>query len=294
MVLASGNAWKEAIKKFKFTEDDLTRMAQWIVRRYFREEDAKKPWYKPGVTEETALMELLEPSFPLTPLQASDMWRLLPVIGAGLGKDDLDEELEAVRVYLGRDKLAVNIPKYNKGDSTLAEMAEELGDITPTMVNKVFINGARKLRELTGGVSPEDMNERDLESLLIRIDETREEAAIEFASALKACNGDIQAFLDGQLKAHHLSKTERISVTRDEIQFLGILSTLDIFEIENALLADLEEEDNLFRTFQNAASKKLFPNRAGRPKGSKAKAALPPEEADEDEEVIQVDVPQVA
>jgi hypothetical protein len=34
------------------------------------------------------------------------------------------------------------------------------------------------------------------------------------------------------------------------------------------LLEDLDSDDNLFLGFQNAASKKVFPRRSGRPKGS--------------------------
>jgi hypothetical protein len=49
---------------------------------------------------------------------------------------------------------------------------------------------------------------------------------------------------------------------------------MNLGRVVDILLKDLELSENLFRAFQNAASKKIFPRRSGRPKGSGKKRNL--------------------
>jgi hypothetical protein len=199
---------------------------------------------------------------------------------------DADAELDMVGNYLSRDKNESSIPNYNKGEATLHEMSDELGNITATMVNKIFTSAAEKLRLLTGGTSPEDMEDEALTKLLARIDQAREEAAKVYAVALKGHQGNIQAFLDAEVKAQHMTGTERESVTSLEIQFLTALAEMEPEEIIRALLADIEEDDNIFKTFQNAASKRVFPRRAGRPRISTTFLKVKTQGEEDDEEEV--------
>lgn len=285
-ISVNGSNWIRALKKYNFSETELENMAAWALKRYFNPEYVSKPWYKGGVTQETVLQELADnPYSPITPDQLSDTWKLLPAIRKGLGREDLDAELDAVQLYLKRDKGAMNIPVYNQGEATLSDMARTLGDITPTMVNKVFLVAARKLKELTQGSSPEDMDDEVLRALQERIDTTREQTAREYACLLKLSGGDIRTFFDSLLRAHLMGKTDFRRISGEEMQWIKVLSTFEEEEIERILLADINQDTNVFLTFQNAASKKLFPSKAGRPKGSGKKVSVEEEPDEELEEL---------
>lgn len=286
-ISVNGSNWIRAIKKYELSEIELDNLASWALKRYFNPDYASKPWYKLGVTKETVLQEIADNPFsPISPDELADTWTLLPALRKGLGREDLETELDAVQLYLNRDKKAVNFPTYNQGEATLSDMARSLGDITPTMVNKVFFVASRKLKELTQGASPEDMDDEVLRALQNRIDSTREQTAREYAALLKLSGGDIQTFFDSLLKAHLMGKTDFRHCSGEEIYWLKVLATFDQDEIERILLVDIHQDTNAFLTFQNAASKKLFPSKAGRPKGSKKK----PEEVVENTDEINKDL----
>lgn len=264
MILTS-LSWKAAIKKYGLKNKDLEEMGSWVLCRYFGEENQKKPWFLPDLTPEQALRHLSEsPHSPITPDQLSDTWKVLPVLRVKLGREEVDEDLEAVSTYLKQSRRNTT---NNFSEVKPSEVSEYFGDITTTMVNKIFVGAAQKLRELTNGLSPEEMEDQDLKNLMERIDISREEAAEEFAATLKASNGNMRNFLEALRKTKQVSKVELRRVSPDELEVLKEMSlVLDPQEIEQILLADIEEDDNFFLLFQNAASKKLFPTKAGRPK----------------------------
>jgi hypothetical protein len=72
-----------------------------------------------------------------------------------------------------------------------------------------------------------------------------------------------------------LTENEAKVVTQTEQDGLAILAEMEHDRIIVILLEDLNSYDNLFLGFQNAASKKIFPRRSGRPKGSKKKISNP-------------------
>jgi hypothetical protein len=285
MILTS-HAWKAAIKKYGLKNRDLDEMGSWVLQRYFGEENQKKPWFLPNLTPEQALQHLSDsPQSPITPDQLSDTWKVLPSLRAKLGREEADEELETVSMLLNKQTRR-NTTTSNFSEAKLSELSDWFGDITKTMVNKIFVGAAQKLRDLTGGLSPEEMEDQDLKDLIERIDISREEAAEEFAATLKASNGNMWNFLEALRKTKQVSKVELRRVSPDELEVLKELSVaLDALEIEQILLADIEEDDNFFLLFQNAASKKLFPNRAGRPKKGAAEEEATAEDDEETDEL---------
>lgn len=271
MVLASGRIWETLLKHRDIKEEQLPALADWAFKTYFGTNNAGKRWYVNGMTPEVVLNEFCRPMTPISPIHLVALWRDAPGIRKGLGAIDADREIEAVMAYLGKGD-STGIPAYTKGEATLGEISDGLGNITPTMVNKIFASGAQKMRELTGGLSPEDMDDDDLSDLLDRIEVCRQETAVEFLQDLRTHKGNIAAFIEAQIKCSNMTRTESEMITLDEIQCLGVLCELTDKEIVATLLADIDDEDdNLFKTFQNAVSKKMFPRRTGRPRGVKNK-----------------------
>lgn len=273
MILTS-LAWKAAIKKYGLENKDLEEMGSWVLRRYFGEEDQGKSWFLPNLTPLQALQHLSDSSqSPITPYQLSDTWKTLPVLRAKLGREEVDEDLEAVEAALAYPKHSRRNSTNNFSEVKLSELSKYFGNITTTMVNKIFIGAAQKLRELTNGLPPEEMEDQDLKSLMERIDISREEAAKEFAATLNASNGNMRKFLETLRETKQISKVDLRRVSPDELEVLKEMSLfLTTQEIEQVLLSDIEEDDNFFLLFQNAASKKLFPTKTGRPKMKEAAA----------------------
>lgn len=283
IILASGRIWESLLKKKDIKPEQLPELAEWAFKTYFGENNAGKRWFVPNVKVEEVLNEFVRPLTPISPIHLIALWRDSASIRRGLGAIEADREIEAVAAYLGKASNPPS-PTYTKGDATLHEVSDALGNITPTMVNKIFSSGAQKMRLLTGGVSPEDMADDDLSDLLDRIEICRQETAVEYTQSLRFHGGNIGAFLESQIKASNMTRTEREMITTDEAQCLSVLCELTDEEIIRTLLADIDdEEENIFKSFQNAVSKKMFPRRTGRPRGTKNKETVEAADDDNDE-----------
>lgn len=280
--MALGVVWSEVVKNKKLTASDLKDLAGWALRVYFGPSNEGKRWYKSGVTEETVLNEFLHPEAPISPEAMVEVWSAIPSLQNALGRLD-DGELDAVADYLQRPKDGDGTPRYTQGDRTLKNMAATLGGITGTMVNKIFVSGADKLQRLTGGVSPVDMEAEDLNAMFALIEQAQWVAAGEYAASLLSFRGDITGFIKSQIEALNLTEIEARAMTESEFVGLKILSGMEFERVVAVLLADLDMDDNLFLGFQNAASKKIFPRRSGRPKGSGKKQNRVKEEMDDEE-----------
>jgi hypothetical protein len=278
--MALGIVWSEVVNNYKLTSENVQELAKWACRVYFGPGNEGKRWYRGGVTTDNVLEEFLRPEAPISPEAMVEVWKAIPTLQAALGRLDVGE-LDAVAEYLQRPKDEDPTPRYTQGDCTLKEMATSLGGITGTMVNKIFVSGADKLQRLTGGVSPADMEAEDLTSMFALVEHAQMLAASEYASSLLSFKGDVSGFVNSQIATLNLTEIEARAMTPEEFQGLQILSEMDHARIVAILLADLDETDNLFLGFQNAASKKVFPRRSGRPKGSGKKNSSVSEETSE-------------
>lgn len=262
-----GVVWSVVVNNNNLTASNLQDIAEWALRVYFGPGNEGKRWYRDSVTTENVLNEFVLPEAPISPEAMVEVWKAIPALRSALERLD-NSELDAVAEYLQRPRDADTTPHYTQGDKTLKEMASTLGGITGTMVNKIFVSGADKLQRLTGGVSPMDMEGDDLITMFELIDHAQTLAASEYASSLLAHNGDIPTFIQSQITALNLTEIEARAITPEECDGLLVLSEMEHTRIMAVLLEDLDSDDNLFLGFQNAASKKVFPRRSGRPKGS--------------------------
>lgn len=258
-------ALKEDINPHLQRVRDKDKMIGWVMRQYFNpEKHADKLWYDASVNPDNVLEYVSDPKnhFPLTPKELADLWKLKKSLGASLelaAKDfeDLPDEEEE-----DEDKTT-----YQTGEVTLKDIGKELGGLTPTMINKLASSGGEKIKKLTHGVAPWDMNEEQWEDLLKTIKEARQEVAQVYAENLKSYGGDVKAFLESLVKAHILTPSDLKLVTDQEVEGLALLSQKSTDQIVNVLLHDIERDDNVFKSYQSAVSKKVFPPaKRGRPK----------------------------
>jgi hypothetical protein len=270
--MIKNSIWSEIAVTNELEPEDLNSLASWALRVYFGPNQKGKSWYQDNVTPETVLEHFLSPTSPISPEAMVEVWKAIPSLRAALERLD-HHQLDAVTQYLQRGTEPSS--RYTQGDSTLKEMAIDLGGITGTMVNKLANSAIDKLQRLTGGMSLADMEPEDLNSMFDLIEYSRLVAANEYAATLRSFKGNIPAFIENQVKNLNLTENEAKVVTQTEQDGLAILAEMEHDRIIVILLEDLNSYDNLFLGFQNAASKKIFPRRSGRPKGSKKKISNP-------------------
>jgi hypothetical protein len=275
-----------------FTPDEIEKLTAWVLRVYFGPNNKEKRWFKEGFCNEEVLNEFLLPTSPISPEALLEIWKAMPGLQEDLNGME-DSELDSVSAYLSRNKTTTE-SKYIQGEMTIKEMAKILGNVTGTMVNKIAVSGTNKLYRLTSGVSPDDMEAEELKNLLLFIAKQQENAAKEFTARLLLCKCNIPAFVEDQVDISNLTEIEAKSITPGEIMGLEILSEMDYDDVVDILLTDINSGSSMFHTFQNAVSKRIYPRRAGRPKGSKKMMDMsepdgPVEECDEDEsELLEV------
>lgn len=263
----SGKLWDSIIGRDKAetpaslvkTEKELLSLAEFAWKTYFSPEKNKtKPWYDSSVTTENVLDQFVGSKSPISPKNLVELWKLIPKLSKSLHSKrvqrDLDSLTKSLRLNSFYGSQAPNL--------TFRDLKSKLGNITTTMVNKIFLSGTQKIKHLTKGVPPDEMDPVEFADLMKRIDICRQEVAREFAKSLKESNKDIKSFL---LK--FLTKVEISWVSEEEIEALIQLSGYEEELVVEMLLSDIEEDDNLFKTFQNAVSKEICPHHIGNTKG---------------------------
>lgn len=257
-------ALKEDISPHLQHVRDKSKLVGWIMRQYFNPgKHVDKVWYDASVDLGNVLQYVSDPknNFPFTPKELADLWKLKKSLGASLelvakdfGEFPEDEEDE--------DKTT-----YQTGEVTLKDIGKELGGLTPTMINKLATSGSEKIKKLTHGVAPWDMNEEQWGDLLKTIKEARRDVAKIYAENLKSYGGDVKAFLESLVKAHILTPSDLKLVSDQEFEGLALLSQKSTDQIINVILHDIERDNNVFKSYQSAVSKKVFPpGKRGRPK----------------------------
>ncbi len=246
---------------------DKDKLAAWLIRQYFNpQKHSDKVWYDDSVTEDNVLEYISDMgnNFPLTPAEVADMWRSMKSLKSSMAQIS-DDEYAQIPDDEEQEK---EKGKYQTGDVSLKDIGEELGGLTPTMVNKLASSGQEKMSKILK-TSLEDIDDEDLDNVINQIYDARYNAAEEFANALKESAGNVTAFLKQLMKKQYLSSSEAKSLSDEERQGLEILAEKDPENIRAILLQDIEEGHNMFKTFQAMVSKKIFPpKKRGRPKKS--------------------------
>jgi hypothetical protein len=259
---------KEQVSPYLDSIRDKKALSAWLMRQYFNPaKHSKKIWFDPSVTEENVLNHITATErkgvFPLSAKELGELWKLKKSLGSSLGKLS-DAELSQGEAKPVK-KVDDDKTKYQTGDVTLRSVGQELGGLTPTMINKLSDTGMEKFKKLLGGKDSEDFAGQT-KNLMQKITQAREEVSKDFAVALKAAPS-VESFLADLVKAQTLTAKELELIEPEEKEGLDILREREPEAIALILAQDIEDTDNLFKTFQSAVSKKMLPfGKRGRPR----------------------------
>jgi hypothetical protein len=252
--------WEQIFAQ-KFTskkeQDDIqSGFEDWALRVYFGEKNRNKPWYSTEVTKESVLDRFFLASSPISPENLLNLYLELPALRKALQSFDSKNREEAAL-----DTDADEQVTYISGEITLKQIADKLGGITGTMVNKLFQSGIEKMKQMTGNVHPEEIEPDDWYIFEKKVNQAVEVTSLRYAILLFASRNH-EEFLDTLIAESIITQKEAKLVSQDEKDGLDILRNEYPVEITSLILAsDYEEDESLFSTFQSAVSKQLFPRR---------------------------------
>jgi BMFP domain-containing protein YqiC len=243
---------------------DKEKMAGWLMRQYFDPNKHKdRVWYKPSVDESNVLefVSDVKNNFPLTPKETSDLWKLKKSLGSSL--KNISKELDD---YKEEDDDSGKV-KYQTGETTLQKIGDELGGLSPTAINKLAGASMDKVKRLTKGVAPWDMDSDDWENVSEKIMAARVKVAEDFAKALKGSKGNVESFLKDLVDQKVITNWDVENMSEKEMEELFYLTARSEEQIKYTLLGDIEKDNNIFKSFQSAVSGKIFPHGSrGRPR----------------------------
>jgi hypothetical protein len=230
--------------------------SQWLIRQYFdSEKNENSPWYCENINPENVVLKLKSgeiKNFPYTFSEISHMWKLIDSVKKSF--KDKPEESQPSEYEVGGKKM-----KYQTGEVTLRDIGKNIsGGVTPTMINNILFSGTSKLKKLIGNVALDDMGVKESRDLDIRIMKIRKEASRLYSKELLESGGDINKFFCEINRKKIVSKSETKYASKTEIDGLGLLASKESRIAQAILLEDLENNDNIFKTFQSAVSKKAF------------------------------------
>ncbi len=240
------------------------RFKEWIMRAWFNpSKHSQKSWFDATVTT-TNVVEHLSNNlkvFPYTVQQLVEIWNIIPVIQHGLG---VSKEDDGESTQEEENESAI----YKKGEKTLSEIGAEIGHVSATMIKKIGDGAEIKLNTLYKNKCPSDNSSIDDEiSLNKSIDNAQLETSTKFAKILKDSNGDMEIFFSSLVKEQIITSNEIDLISGREKTGLSMLCGMESDIIEDILLEDIGHENNRFKTFQNAVSKTIYPNKKrGRPR----------------------------
>jgi len=237
-------------------------LAQWIMRQWFnKEKHGEKPWYNSSVDAGSVLSYVSRNKFfPLSPLQLADMWRSMPTIRAGL-KLMSSKDLKILEEVVEESEKKT---KNKSGESTLSEIAKELGDTSAPMIQRLERSGMEKFAQASNGRNIRDLEPAEATALNNKIDAARLVAAKNFVDVLKAAE-NIDEFFATLIQMQTMTAIDLKITTQREKDTLNLLTSYDDETIIQFLLNDISRDRNVIKSYQGVVAHTVFPRRRGRP-----------------------------
>lgn len=231
---------------------------QWVLRQWFADKNKSAKWYDPEVDEDSVLNYISRSGvFPLTPVQLFTMWKdkkslktLLPAAEKEMADMEAEDEEERRR--------------YNTAaDVPYKDVAKVLG-VSGQMTQNIELGGYDKFRSLMGK-SVEELDGDEVENLNQKINVARKSAAHSVAKAIKGSKGDPRKLMsalhgEGLVPSSHAISGEE----RQAIKYLA--DNYNEEQIRSLLMADIEEDENIFKTYQMAVARTVFPDKRRKPR----------------------------
>jgi hypothetical protein len=237
-------------------------LAQWIMRQWFNaEKHGEKPWYSPSVNAGTVLSYVSRSKFfPLSPLQLTDMWRVMPTIRSGL-KLMSSKDLKNLEEVLESEEKKV---KNKSGEHTLNEIAKEVGDTSAPSIQQLERSGMMKFALASNGRNISDLEPDEATELNNKIDSARLVAAKNFVSTLREAES-IDEFFARLIQMQTMTAIDLKITTQREKDTLNLLTSYDDETIIQFLLNDISRDRNVIKSYQGCVAHTVFPRRRGRP-----------------------------
>lgn len=242
----------------ELTDKERKQMAEYAVRHYFSDANKTAPWYREGVTEENVLEEIEKPSSPISSYALAELWRESSTLQRSFQRQKPEPSQQLVEDYLNREKGEPKRLSYENWEVTINSLRSQFGNITRAMIGKIALKALDKAKYLLGGVNIIEMSPEEEIVLMEKIQNGKVSAARWYAATLWDYAGKIGHFLKLLRKMKIISKTEFELITEDEFQTLSVLAYLKPEEIQAFLLDDIEDDNNILKTYQNTVSRRLY------------------------------------
>lgn len=225
-------------------------MADWIVRQWFSPKYEGKPWYRPGVTSQNVFDVIFDPDsrFPYEKNQLLDMFEVMQSEKGKLGAGGLDKPKVA---KVGPPP---KVDRVKGGDESLKGIAAQLG-VSHQAVDQIWDRASEKFRKMTTGKRPDEMHPVDADAFNTDVDTARRDIAKRFADVLSTSGGSVSTFLLGLRNAKLLDQRQVKEMSDVELRSWMELAGKPPEVVEEMLLADIEDDNNLFKAFQTAVAK---------------------------------------
>lgn len=239
-----------------------SKFRPWIMRQYFDpQKHGNKPWFDSTVNVDNVLEYITKASeennFPTSPNDLVELWKIKKHMDSAIPMMDREEKKAATAARKAKADADSGKVKYQTGDVKLADLADELG-VTKTTINNITNSAFDKFSKMTFGKRIDDLETAESKMLFDLINDTREEVADVFASELKYTS-TISNFMESLAKQHILTPLSLKNISSSELEALEHLKEKDEDRIALILLQDIEEDDNIFKSFQAAVSRKIVP-----------------------------------
>ena len=157
------------------------------------------------------------------------------------------------------DKNNYSSSDYHTNVDSVKHITKHFPGLKDFQIRKLLELTARKVKYFTKNKYFERMSDKEITFLVHAIEVAREETAKKYAKKLKNSSNDIHQFLNILVKTNLLSEYDSKYVTQKEIDGLSMISSYPQDIIESILLEDIDDFNNLFKTFQNAVASHFFP-----------------------------------
>lgn len=241
------------------------KLCSWLIRQYFDEsKHSDASWYDPNINEQNVLEYVSNASnnFPLTPRKILDMFRCMELFKTDPAVFKTPEIKRASAPLKTQSKPNKKL-QYQKGEVLLSDIGKELGGLSNTMITRLSDSGVQKFRTLTNNTMISDMDSKQFNKMNEFIVDCRIYAALGYADALKKSKLSNIKDIFANLKSAKLITANDIKQVDDsEKQEILALQKLDQGDIVQALLKDISKDNNIFKSYQVAVSRKAFPRKS--------------------------------
>lgn len=216
---------------------------KWVLKCYFSNKNS--PWYSPDVNQENVLAYISKTKeFPCSMNGLNGLWIMRNSLASKQQTKTIKKE-----------------QKYTTGEVKLKDIGKAVGDVTATMVTKFYASAIGKIKFATGDQTLEQIDPAELEELDTKILLTQIEAAKEYAALLLKHNSNVEAFLQSLINNRYITKNELDLIEEEEIKKIALLTNYTFDDIVVILFKDIDQDNNIFKTYQSVVSKRFYKNK---------------------------------